>query len=67
MDHAVPHGESRELFKHVLDGGSIGVYQGKVIVRPHAQKTDGGMKSNALLLSDDAVMNNKPELEIFAG
>ena len=66
MDHAVPHGESRELFKHVLDGGSTGVYQGKVIVRPHAQKTDGGMKSNALLLSDDAVMNNKPELEIFA-
>ncbi|MBY0613214.1 MAG: Fe-S cluster assembly protein SufD [Beijerinckiaceae bacterium] len=66
MDHAVPNGESRELFKHVLDGASTGVYQGKVIVRPHAQKTDGGMKSNALLLSDDATMNNKPELEIFA-
>ena len=66
MDHAVPNGESRELFKHVLDDSSTGVYQGKVIVRPHAQKTDGGMKSNALLLSDDATMNNKPELEIFA-
>ena len=66
MDHAVPNGTSRELFKHVLDGAATGVYQGKVIVRQHAQKTDGGMKSNALLLSDDATMNNKPELEIFA-
>ena len=66
MDHAVPNGESRELFKHVLDGSATGVYQGKVIVRPKAQKTDGGMKSNALLLSDEATMNNKPELEIFA-
>ena len=66
MDHAVPNGESRELFKHVLDGEATGVYQGKVIVRPKAQKTDGGMKSNALLLSDNATMNNKPELEIFA-
>ena len=66
MDHAVPNGESRELFKHVLDGAATGVFQGKVIVRPQAQKTDGGMRSNALLLSDDATMNNKPELEIFA-
>ena len=66
MDHAVPHGTSRELFKHVLDGEATGVYQGKVVVRQHAQKTDGGMKSNALLLSDNATMNNKPELEIFA-
>ncbi|MFY8157532.1 MAG: SufD family Fe-S cluster assembly protein, partial [Rhabdaerophilum sp.] len=43
-----------------------GVFQGKIIVRPHAQKTDGQMASNALLLSDDAGMSNKPELEIFA-
>ncbi|OYU50643.1 MAG: Fe-S cluster assembly protein SufD [Rhizobiales bacterium PAR1] len=66
VDHAVPHGESRELFKTVVDGEAQGVFQGKIIVRPHAQKTDGQMASNALLLSDEAGMSNKPELEIFA-
>lgn len=66
VDHAVPHGTSREFFRHILEGESTGVYQGKVIVRPHAQKTDGGMKSNALVLTEGASMNNKPELEIFA-
>ena len=66
VDHAVPHGESRELFKTILDGAASCVFQGKVLVRPHAQKTDGGMKSQAILLSDDAAMYNKPELEIFA-
>ncbi len=66
IDHAVPHGESRELFKHIVADEATGVFQGKVVVRPHAQKTDGGMKSQALLLSDDAAMYNKPELEIFA-
>jgi Fe-S cluster assembly protein SufD len=66
VDHAVPHCTSRELYKTVLDGESTGVFQGKIIVRPHAQKTDGAMKSDTLLLSDGASMNNKPELEIFA-
>jgi Fe-S cluster assembly protein SufD len=66
VDHAVPHGESRELFRTVIDGSAQGVFQGKIIVRPHAQKTDGQMASNALLLSDEAGMSNKPELEIFA-
>lgn len=66
VDHAVSHGTSREFFRHILEGESTGVYQGKVIVRPHAQKTDGGMKSNALVLTEGASMNNKPELEIFA-
>jgi Fe-S cluster assembly protein SufD len=66
IDHAVPHCTSRELFKTVLDGSSTGVFQGNIVVRPHAQKTDGGMKSDTLLLSDAATMNNKPELEIFA-
>lgn len=66
VDHAVPHGESRELFRSVIDGEAQGVFQGKIIVRPHAQKTDGQMASNALLLSDEAAMANKPELEIFA-
>ena len=66
VDHAVPHGNSRELFRTVADGSAQGVFQGKIIVRQHAQKTDGQMASNAILLSDDAGMSNKPELEIFA-
>lgn len=66
VDHAVPHGESRELFRTVADGSAQGVFQGKIIVRQHAQKTDGQMASNAILLSDEAGMSNKPELEIFA-
>ena len=66
VDHAVPHCTSRELYKTVLDDSTTGVFQGKIVVRPHAQKTDGGMKSDTLLLADGASMNNKPELEIFA-
>ncbi|MBV8851151.1 MAG: Fe-S cluster assembly protein SufD [Methylobacteriaceae bacterium] len=66
VDHAVPHCTSREYFKHIIADEAVGVYQGKVVVRPHAQKTDGGMKSRALLLGDSATMFNKPELEIFA-
>lgn len=66
IDHAVPHGDSKELFKTVLDGEATGVFQGKIIVRPHAQKTDGRMMSGCLLLSEGGTMNNKPELEIFA-
>lgn len=66
VDHAVPHGKSRELYKAVIDDAAKSVFQGKIIVRPHAQKTDGQMSSNAVLLSDDAEVANKPELEIFA-
>ena len=66
VDHAAPGGESREFFRHIIDDEATGVFQGKIIVRPGAQKTDGGMKSNALLLGADAAMMNKPELEIFA-
>jgi Fe-S cluster assembly protein SufD len=66
VDHAVPDCVSREFYRHILDHESTGVFQGKVVVRQHAQKTDGAMKSQALMLGDDAVMNNKPELEIFA-
>lgn len=66
VDHTVPGCESRELFKHVLDDESRGVFQGKIVVRQAAQKTDGRMMSRALLLGDDAEMDNKPELEIFA-
>jgi Fe-S cluster assembly protein SufD len=66
VDHAVPGGFSRELNKSVLDGESRSVFQGKIIVRPGAQKTDGKMMTQALLLSEDAEADNKPELEIFA-
>lgn len=66
VDHAVPNCVSREFFRHILDHEATGVFQGKVVVRQHAQKTDGAMKSQALVLGDDASMNNKPELEIFA-
>ncbi len=67
VEHAVePGGESRELFRQVIDDEATGVFQGKIIVRPEAQKTDGRMSSNTVLLGEGATMNNKPELEIFA-
>lgn len=66
VDHAAAHGKSRERFRTILDGEATGVFQGKVVVRPGAQKTDGAMQSKALLLSEGSAMNNKPELEIFA-
>jgi Fe-S cluster assembly protein SufD len=66
VDHAVPHGTSRELFKCVMDDQSRGVFQGKVSVRPGAQKTDGKQSSHALLLSEAAEFYAKPELEIYA-
>lgn len=66
VDHAVPHCESRELFKGVLDGHARGIFQGKVIVRPNAQKTDGKQMAQALMLSPDAEFDSKPELEIYA-
>jgi Fe-S cluster assembly protein SufD len=66
IEHAVPGGFSRELNKAVLDDESRGVFQGKIIVSPGAQKTDGKMMSQALLLSERAEADNKPELEIFA-
>jgi Fe-S cluster assembly protein SufD len=65
-DHVAVGCQSRELFKSVLDGDSHGVFQGKIIVRPGAQKTDARMMTQALLLSDRAEADNKPELEIFA-
>jgi Fe-S cluster assembly protein SufD len=65
-EHAAGGCTSRELFKSVLDGESHGVFQGKIIVRPHAQKSDARMATHTLLLSDTAEADNKPELEIFA-
>ena len=66
IDHRASGCQSREVFATVLDDESRGVFQGKIVVRPHAQKTDARMMTRALLLSDDAEADNKPELEIFA-
>ncbi|MEQ8825901.1 MAG: Fe-S cluster assembly protein SufD [Filomicrobium sp.] len=66
VEHAVPSCESRELFKGVLDDNARGIFQGKIIVKQIAQKTDGKQMSQALLLSPDAEFDSKPELEIFA-
>jgi Fe-S cluster assembly protein SufD len=66
IEHAAGHCESCEQFKSVLDEQAHGVFQGKIVVKPHAQKTDAKMMTRALLLSDEAEADNKPELEIFA-
>jgi Fe-S cluster assembly protein SufD len=66
VDHKAGGCQSREQFATVLDDESRGVFQGKIVVRPHAQKTDAKMMTRALLLSDEAEADNKPELEIFA-
>jgi Fe-S cluster assembly protein SufD len=66
VDHAAAECQSREVFKTVLDDESRGIFQGKIVVRQGAQKTDAKMASHALMLSEDAEADNKPELEIFA-
>jgi Fe-S cluster assembly protein SufD len=66
INHAAGGCTSRERFKSVLDGESHAIFQGKIIVEQHAQKTDAKMMTRALLLSDQAEADNKPELEIFA-
>ncbi len=65
-EHVAAECTSREVFKSVLDEQGRSVFQGKIIVRRHAQKTDAKMATHALLLSDTAEADNKPELEIFA-
>lgn len=66
IDHQKPLCTSRELFKCVMDDHARGIFQGKVMVRKDAQKTDGKQSSHALLLSETAEFDAKPELEIFA-
>jgi Fe-S cluster assembly protein SufD len=66
IDHAKAHCSSREIYKGVLEGKSQGVFNGKIIVRPDAQKTDSKQSNKNLLLSEDAIINTKPQLEIFA-
>ncbi len=66
VEHAKPNGTSRQIFKGVLDGQSRGVFQGKIAVRPGAQRTDSHQLNKTLLLSDEVEMDTKPELEILA-
>jgi Fe-S cluster assembly protein SufD len=66
IDHASPHCGSREIYKGILADRARGVFNGKIIVRPDAQKTDAKQTNRALLLSEDAQINTKPQLEIFA-
>jgi Fe-S cluster assembly protein SufD len=66
VDHALPHCDSHEVYKGILGGHARAVFNGKIIVRPDAQKTDAKQTNKALLLSDNATINTKPQLEIFA-
>jgi Fe-S cluster assembly protein SufD len=66
VTHAAAHCESRQVFKKVLNGGATGVFQGKILVRPGAQKTDGYQISQSLLLDEGSQFLAKPELEIYA-
>jgi Fe-S cluster assembly protein SufD len=66
IDHAHPHCNSHELYKGILDGHATGVFNGKIFVREDAQKTDAKQTNQNLLLSRDAVIDTKPQLEIFA-
>ena len=66
VEHAKPHCNSHEYFNGILDGRSRGVFHGRILVRPEAQKTDAKQTNKNLLLSDDATANTKPQLEIYA-
>ena len=66
IDHATPHNGSHEVYKGIMGGRARAVFNGKIIVRPDAQKTDAKQTNKALLLSEAAQINTKPQLEIFA-
>lgn len=66
IDHAKPHGSSRQLYKGVLGGRSRGVFDGRIIVRKDAQKTDARQVNRNMLLSENALVDTKPQLEINA-
>lgn len=66
IEHATPHGTSRELYKGLLLGESRAVFHGRIVVQPHAQKTDAQQSNKNLLLSKSAEANTKPQLEIYA-
>jgi Fe-S cluster assembly protein SufD len=66
VDHTKPHAQSNELYKGVLADSSRGVFNGKIFVRQDAQKTNAFQQNNNILLSEDAIVNTKPQLEIWA-
>jgi len=66
IDHAKPHGTSRELYRGILADHARGVFNGRIIVRPDAQKTDAKQTNRNLLLSENALVNTNPQLEINA-
>jgi Fe-S cluster assembly protein SufD len=66
IEHAAPNCASREVYKGIMDDASHGVFNGKVYVRPEAQKTDGKQTNNNVLLSETAQADTKPQLEIYA-
>jgi Fe-S cluster assembly protein SufD len=66
IDHARPHCASREVYKGIIADRARAVFNGKIVVRPDAQKTDAKQTNKALLLSAEAQINTKPQLEIFA-
>ena len=66
IDHAKPRCESHELYQGILTDNANGVFSGKIMVHPDAQKTDAKQSNNCLLLSDEARINSKPQLEIYA-
>jgi len=66
VEHAQPHCASHEYFNGILDGRSKGVFHGRILVRPAAQKTDAKQTNKNLLLSDNATVDTKPQLEIYA-
>ncbi len=66
VDHLKPNCNSNEVYKGILDDTSVGVFNGKVFVRPDSQKTNAFQQNNNILLTDNAVINSKPELEIYA-
>jgi len=66
IDHAAPHCTSHEHYKGILDGKSRGVFNGKIMVRPGAQQTNSYQENKNIILSDEAKVDTKPQLEIFA-
>ena len=66
IDHAAPHCTSREHYKGILDGKSRGVFNGKIMVRHGAQRTNSYQENRNIILSNEAKVDTKPQLEIFA-
>jgi Fe-S cluster assembly protein SufD len=66
VEHAQPHGDSRQFYQGILNGRATGVFSGRIVVHPGAQKTDAKQTNKNLLLSDDAHIDTRPQLEIYA-